>query len=194
MLYLNFDPFKKFHFVTRFMLTTCVNMYICGYKILVCKYEYSLSYLWLLLVSLCLSVSLCPSCPCRWTATPCPSAFCRRRAPWSTFTAWPAPAWCCCSWLTVCGWRVSCSASAWWCWGSPSTCELGEARPLQDRAMMTGGLDSPMWTRHFCLFLKYIYTQMRTHVYSVHVCVCVFNCTCTFGRLFLCGNDAPRLL
>lgn len=60
---------------------------------------------------------------CRPAATLCPSVSCQRRARWSASTARPAPACCCSSWLTVCGWRACCSASASACWGSTSLCE-----------------------------------------------------------------------
>lgn len=74
---------------------------------------------------------------CHPAATPCPSVSYLRRARWSAFTARPAPACCCCSSLTVCGWRACCSASASACWGSTSLCELRYPgrTTFQDRAM-----------------------------------------------------------
>lgn len=61
---------------------------------------------------------------CHPAVTLCPSVSCRRRARWSACTARPAPACCCWSSLTVCGWKACCSASASACWGSTSLCEL----------------------------------------------------------------------
>lgn len=59
---------------------------------------------------------------CPQAVIPSPNVSCRRRARWSGSTARPAPACCCSSWLTACGWRGCCSlASA--CWGSTSLCK-----------------------------------------------------------------------
>lgn len=75
------------------------------------------------------AVILTPASPsasrrrCHPAATLCPSVSCRRRARWSACTARPAPACCCSSWPTACGWRACCSASTSSCWASTSLCE-----------------------------------------------------------------------
>lgn len=75
------------------------------------------------------AVILTPTSPsasrrrCHPAATRCPSVSCRRRARWSVCTARPAPACCCSSWPTACGWRACCSASTSSCWASTSLCE-----------------------------------------------------------------------
>lgn len=114
-------------------------------------------------------VSPRPQCPL--AVTLCPSVFCRRRAQWSAFTPCPAPACCCSSWLTVCGWRACCSASASACWGSTS---LFEPRP---RAMKWGAMRGPA---NVTLLLRTGQTSVRTAL------ICLSKCFTTLWRTWIC--------
>lgn len=122
---------------------------------------------------------------CHRAATLCPSVSCRRRARWSAFTARPAPACCCCSWLTVCGWKACCSVSASAYWGSTSLCELRyPERTTSQRRAHEG--EFTVVGKHLMWGFANVTFLFWTGQKSVHTTsICLSECFATLWRTWI---------